>query len=175
MTIDHLHQFPELFEVDIQPGSFNSSLRSLVAFKEGQLMAHLIGMTKVPTKTWTSVQCGLGQSDHLELNSTLVYANHSCSPNAIVDVSSIDSSEWHFRALKDISPGDNLTFFYPSTEWDMTQAFDCACRETNCLKRIQGAKYLTRKQMEARGFVNPHIAHLMEQRDMNYKSPSLNL
>ncbi|KAB5590701.1 galactose-proton symport protein [Ceratobasidium theobromae] len=136
------------------------------AFTAGEVVSPLTGMSKVPKKTWTSVQWGPGDDDHLELNSVLVYSNHSCSPNVAVDVSSPKPNDWHFRALKDISSGDYLTFFYPSTEWDMTQGFDCNCKEKNCLKLIQGAKYLTRAQVEERGFINSHISQLMELRDL---------
>ncbi|ELU41080.1 SET domain-containing protein [Rhizoctonia solani AG-1 IA] len=133
-------------------------------------MSRLTGMSRTPTKTWTSVQCGPGPDDHLELNSVLVYANHSCLPNVIVDVSSNDSDEWHFRALRDISPGDNLTFFYPSTEWDMTQAFNCKCQEK--VRMIRGARYLAYDEVEARGFINAHITRLMEEQDGAYETSS---
>lgn len=41
-----------------------------------------------------------------------------------------------------ISPGDELTFFYPSTEWRMAQPFDCACGAADgvCRRRIAGAE-----------------------------------
>ncbi|CCO29989.1 hypothetical protein RSOLAG1IB_06370 [Rhizoctonia solani AG-1 IB] len=174
MSIDHLYQFPDLLEVDIHPGSFNSGLKSLTTFKKDQVVAFLTGMSRVQAKSWSTVQCGPGPNDHLELNSVLVYANHSCSPNVIVDVGASDSNKWHFRALKDISPGDDITFFYPSTEWDMMQAFDCKCQEKNCLGNIQGSKYLTYEEVEARGFVSPHIAQLMEERDGGCDTSSRN-
>ena len=30
-------------------------------------------------------------------------------------------------ALRPISEGDELTFFYPSTEWAMAEPFECGC------------------------------------------------
>ncbi|CAE6472549.1 unnamed protein product [Rhizoctonia solani] len=165
MGIEQAHQISELFELDAQPGSFNSGLKSLVAFEKGQIMTRLTGAFKVSVNALSTLHCGMGQDEHLELNSILKYINHSCSPNVVIDLSSEDLSEWHFRALKDIAPGDNLTYFYPSTEWDLIQPFDCWCHEQNCLKRIKGSKYLTRAQVEDRGCVNPHIVKLMERRD----------
>lgn len=74
--------------------------------------------------------------------------NHSCEPNVAFDLSSEDQNEWHVRALKTIREGETrkclyaipatkytdhlstyaqVTFFYPSTEWDMAQPFDCIC------------------------------------------------
>lgn len=53
--------------------------------------------------------------------------NHSCDPNVAFDLSSSDPNEWHVRALRRIEPGETVTFFYPSTEWDMDQPFTCEC------------------------------------------------
>jgi hypothetical protein len=46
-------------------------------------------------------------------------------------------------ALKDISQGDEFVFFYPSTEWKMTQPFNCYCGSLNCIKNIEGAYALS--------------------------------
>jgi hypothetical protein len=67
----------------------------------------------------------------------LQYANHSCSPNIF-----FDTTKMEVIALMPIATGDELTFFYPSTEWDMDQPFQCYCGNTNCLGMIEGAAYL---------------------------------
>ncbi len=47
--------------------------------------------------------------------------NHSCDPNVIVDV-----DRKVCESIKDISPGENLSYFYPSTELNqMVNEFDC--------------------------------------------------
>ena len=61
---------------------------------------------------------------HIELLPPyLMYTNHSCDPNIIFNTSSHD-----YEAIKDIQLGDELCFFYPSTEWEMNCPFDCLCR-----------------------------------------------
>ena len=50
------------------------------------------------------------------------------------------------RGLK---AGEELTFFYPSTEWDMDQGFDCFCGSKVCLGYIGGAKHMKLAQLEA--------------------------
>lgn len=50
------------------------------------------------------------------------------------------------EALQDVAPGAELTFFYPSTEWDMETPFDCCCGAAGCLGRIAGAKHLSDEQ-----------------------------
>ncbi|KAF9054589.1 hypothetical protein BJ165DRAFT_1338595 [Panaeolus papilionaceus] len=150
------------FIVEFAPGEYRSALRSLKAFNAGDVLAELKGLTS-GTKAYTSVQCGRDQ--HFELNSDLVYINHSCEPNVAFDMSSPDPKKWHLRALKQIKAGDPLEFFYPSTEWNMDQPFNCECGTPSCMGSIQGAKYLTKKEVLARGFVSPWIVELLEERD----------
>jgi len=45
-------------------------------------------------------------------------------------------------ALKDIQVNEELTFFYPSTEWEMVQPFQCFCQTEKCLGKIQGAAFI---------------------------------
>jgi len=68
----------------------------------------------------------------------LQYINHSCDPNIFFDTSRMELS-----CLKDISAGDELTFFYPSTEFEMESPFNCFCGSNNCLHKIQGAAFLS--------------------------------
>ncbi|QRV88965.1 SET domain protein [Ceratobasidium sp. AG-Ba] len=159
-----LLRYPELFKVNVQPGDFNSGLICLKPFKAGDTITHLTGTTKAK-KSWSTVQHGVGPDDHIELNSVLVYVNHSCSPNAAFDLSSSKKSEWKFRALRDVQAGDELSFFYPSTEWEMDQGFQCKCESANCLNYIDGAKNLTRAQLEERGFISTHISQMLDQRE----------
>ncbi|MEM9484229.1 MAG: SET domain-containing protein, partial [Cyanobacteria bacterium P01_F01_bin.116] len=44
--------------------------------------------------------------------------------------------------IRPIPMGAHITFFYPSTEWDMSDAFTCLCGSERCLGKIQGAKHL---------------------------------
>ena len=62
-----------------------------------------------------------------------------------------------------LSIGDELTFFYPSTEWDMEEPFDCECRPMaakRCGERIAGAKHANRTLLE-RNWLNVHIRELL--------------
>lgn len=68
----------------------------------------------------------------------LQYMNHSCTPNAFFDTTSMK-----VISLRHIKPGDEITFFYPSTEWNMQQPFICNCGAPECLGWIQGASYLS--------------------------------
>jgi hypothetical protein len=64
-------------------------------------------------------------------------------------------------ALRELNPGDEMTFFYPSTEWKMTQSFNCYCGSSNCLGDIRGASYLSddvTKQYRFTDFIQQQLA-----------------
>ena len=80
-----------------------------------------------------TVQTELGkhillQPEHLQ------YTNHSCEPNVFFDTTKMEQV-----ALRDISEGEELCVFYPSTEWEMAQPFHCHCGSKKCLNIIRGA------------------------------------
>jgi hypothetical protein len=65
--------------------------------------------------------------------------NHSCDPNVFFDLTERPARSsprqpadfppsWKLKTLsKGVKKGETLTFFYPSTEWDMGVPFDCLC------------------------------------------------
>jgi hypothetical protein len=65
-------------------------------------------------------------------------------------------------ALKPIAPGDEFTFFYPSTEWFMAEPFLCSCGEANCIGTIKGAKELTKDVLQ-RYRLTDFIQHKLQQ------------
>ncbi len=92
------------------------------------------GIFEIPT--YLTVQ--LDENQHFLLKPIfLQYINHSCDPNVYFD---LEKNE--LIAIKHIEINEELTFFYPSTEWEMTQPFDCHCETSICLKSIKGAKYI---------------------------------
>ncbi|KAJ7281935.1 hypothetical protein C8J57DRAFT_1298947 [Mycena rebaudengoi] len=152
------------FLVEFKAGNFTSFLKTCRNFAQGETLTFLNKSTR-SHRAYSTVQCGKGPDDNIELNSDFLYVNHSCEPNIAFDLSSGDPMEWHIRALKDINAGDPLTFFYPSTEWEMAQAFDCQCGAKGCMGRIQGAKFMKKEDVLERGWANPWILELMAERE----------
>ena len=70
-------------------------------------------------RTWRTLQ--LDESRHLR-NEFLIFVDHSCSPNALLDVDNLA-----LVAIRDISVGNPVTFFYPGSEVELSQAFECHC------------------------------------------------
>jgi hypothetical protein len=80
----------------------------------------------------------IGENQHILLSPLhLQYINHSCSPNAF-----FDTDAFQLIALRPMEEGDEITFFYPSTEWTMEESFTCKCGELNCIGTISGAVHI---------------------------------
>ncbi len=154
MTYAGIHTEPRLVEVDFaiepHPGMQQLSLRSLAAHGVGSLIASFAGSHVMPRANRYTVQ--RDQHEHLDLRPEFLrYINHSCNPNVYFDM---DRSA--VVVIAPIARGDELTFFYPSTEWDMCEPFECLCKANSCVGWIRGAKHLG-PALLARYRVSPYI------------------
>jgi hypothetical protein len=95
-------------------------------------------------------------TSHVEVG-VLSSLNHSCDPNV-----RLDTCRMLVVAEREIAPGEEITYFYPSTEWDMAEPFECRCGSRNCLGVVRGAKHLS-PEVLGRYFVNQHVLALREQ------------
>ncbi|ANB15972.1 hypothetical protein AWJ20_3621 [Sugiyamaella lignohabitans] len=146
---------PGILAVEVNPGSFTSRAISSRAFAPNEVVTKITGYTKAQNVAYSTVQ--VSATEHIELNSDLLYCNHSCDPNVVFDV-----SKYEVRAIKHIAVGDAITFFYPSSEWEMAQSFNCTCGSSSCLGLISGAKDLDAKTVQKYWF-NQHIRQLLAQ------------
>ncbi|KAL1961002.1 hypothetical protein VTO42DRAFT_4890 [Malbranchea cinnamomea] len=147
------------------------------------LLAKNTSTTLASTKDYSTVQ--ISPTLHIRLNSDLLYCNHSCDPNVRFVTSTLQPDETRKKtagssnqapaepsvagaievwSTRDISAGEELRFFYPSTEWEMAQPFDCSCGAEKCLGRIDGAKNLPTEVLE-RYWLSDHIKSLLAARD----------
>ncbi len=137
--------------------SQQKSLQSNKLFKKGESIAHFSAASTLEKPTYLTVQ--VNTHTHITLEpSYLQYVNHSCNPNVF-----FNTTTFQLVAIKDIMIDEELTFFYPSTEWDMAQAFQCNCSNNNCLQTIQGAKYISAhilKNYQLTDFINKMLEHI---------------
>ncbi|ORX48604.1 hypothetical protein DM01DRAFT_1368191 [Hesseltinella vesiculosa] len=154
MTSSH----PGLFHVERKgtASEFSSRLVADRAFATHETIVSLDGVTP-GEKRYSTVQ--ISPDQHIELNSDLLYLNHACDPTTFLDV---DTRA--LIALKPIAAGDELTFFYPSTEWDMAQSFDCWCGSPKCIKTVKGARHLS-KDVVLQFELAKHIQELLQTRE----------
>jgi hypothetical protein len=67
------------------------------------------------------------------------FVNHSCDPNAGMV---IDGTEVRLIALREIVPGEQITFDYSTTMDEDDFEFDCLCGSEECRGRIRDFKHL---------------------------------
>lgn len=129
-------------QYEIVQNSFGLGLAARQTWRAADLIAEFRPGPRLSQPTRWSLQ--FSEEEHAEpLPFELGYINHSCSPNAQFD---IDGGL--LRALCDIEPGDELTVFYPATEWDMAGDFDCQCGKPDCLGFIRGAAHMPIDSLE---------------------------
>jgi hypothetical protein len=128
-----------------------------VALAEGDVLAPFGARETLATPNYLTVQTGpdthiLLAPEHLQ------YINHSCDPNVF-----FDTTRMEIVALRAIAPGEEIQFFYPSTEWTMDRAFDCLCGSSACIGRIAGADQLDTEALPRYAF-NQHILDRLAER-----------
>ena len=107
-----------------------------LSYHPGDIIADFSAGQILSEPTYLTVQIDIDkhiilQPEHLQ------YINHSCDPNVFFDTYAMQ-----IIALKTIQQGDEMTFFYPSTEWDMAQPFTCYCGSDKCIGEIKGAAHI---------------------------------
>ncbi|MBL7722985.1 MAG: SET domain-containing protein-lysine N-methyltransferase [Chitinophagaceae bacterium] len=119
-----------------------NALFSLRSYQPGEVIADFSAGTISAEPTYLTVQVGVGK--HITLQPEfLQYINHSCDPNVFFDTRSMQ-----LVALQELSKEEEMTFFYPSTEWEMTQSFNCYCGCQACIGEIKGAAFLSKEAQE---------------------------
>ena len=102
-------------------------------FSMGDLVINFGSSTMLDTPNYLTVQIGINQ--HILMSPEyLQFTNHSCNPNLLYNTATME-----LECLRDISIGDEFAFFYPATEWKMSQKFECHCGEVDCIGLVQGA------------------------------------
>jgi hypothetical protein len=81
-------------------------------------------------------QAGTGEIDD--------YLNHSCRPNTALDFEHLE-----LVAIRPLAAGDELSFNYLTSEWDMAAPFECQCGAPDCVGVVRGFRHLEPPQQDA--------------------------
>jgi len=133
-------------------GTWGGGLFTSSPIRNGAIIYDFAHCSPSPVATYRTIQVGIAV--HMDDRELVGYLNHMCRPNAFVHAETLT-----VRAARDILAGEELGFFYPSTEWDMARPFQCACGAAECIGLVAGAKHLS-ESMLSRYFINPHIREL---------------
>ncbi len=81
------------------------------------------------------------------------YLNHSCDPNCALDFERLE-----LVAARPLAVGDELSFNYLTSEWDMAAPFVCGCRSAACMGTIAGFGHLSPATQDALArLVSPYL------------------
>ena len=140
--------------VQMKEGFF--SLKAKEDIPSGAFLSDVWGpVTDLPTPH--TVQVGI--KEHVDPVGPLRYTNHSCQPNAkfvfesryhdSLTPPSLDDGHqvfWYIEATRDIKKGEEITFDYTTTEYNMSRWFQCLCGYKYCMGEIKGFKHLSAEQ-----------------------------
>jgi hypothetical protein len=132
-----------------------NKFRSLItkqAYQKGEIICDIPTEKLFDKANRYTVQ--ISQTKHTEVGK-LSALNHSCDPNVILDTENLK-----MIARRDIAEGEELSFFYPSTEWEMDAPFICLCGASNCIHVVAGARFLPLSTLENH-YLNRHIREMM--------------
>ncbi len=132
--------------------------------KRDSIIFHFDG--KIDDDTHTNSK-SLQIDDNKFLESTVKFddfLNHSCNPNCYIDWQNLN-----LVALRDIQIGEEISFNYNTSEYDLINlvkncSFKCGCNSKNCIGEIRGFRYLTEQQKKKiQKFVSPFLKKKFEQ------------
>jgi hypothetical protein len=122
------------------PGRHGIGIFATADINTGEALLRLVG-TLLTQPTRYTIQ--IAEHEHIDAGNNLwAVINHACAPNCVVDV-----QQRVIRAICPIMAGDELTFNYATTEWEMATPFDCTCQAAHCPGRIMGLRHLTMAQL----------------------------
>lgn len=117
------------------------------SFKKGEKIFEFVGVKK-DSSIASEKALQIGPKTFLE--STELFddcLNHSCEPNTFIHF----GKKIELRALRDISQGEELSYNYNTSEFDMVTvggSFYCHCGTRHCQGYIGGYRYLSFAQKE---------------------------
>lgn len=145
--------------VVVGSGPHGALLEAAIALAAGEVVFALTGdIVGEPSKY--TIQ--LDEHRHvLTHTSAWQYMNHACRPNVRIDV-----TRREMIAIRDIAVGEELTFNYNTTEWNMAAPFACACGAPDCAGTIRGFRHLDAARRQAlRPLLSPFIASRIDHFD----------
>jgi hypothetical protein len=130
------------------------------AYKKGDVICEMPSENIMDKPNRFTVQISRDKHTHV---GKLAALNHSCDPNVI-----LDTDKMVMVARQDIEKGAELSFFYPSTEWEMAAPFICLCGAATCIHVVAGARFLPLSTLENH-YLNSHIREIITDMLKNTK------
>ena len=146
------------------------SIRAKEDISSGSFITDLWGPL-VDSATPYTIQVEVNK--HVDPAGPLKRTNHSCKPNSKFvfqgrnqngPIQGPDGNYqvgWYLVAERDITKGEDITFDYTTTEFEMARGFKCLCGAVECLGEVKGFKFLpAEEKMQRKNLLSPVITKL---------------
>jgi hypothetical protein len=135
-------------------GPFGDSINCVTDIRSAERIFRLSGQVVAQPSKYTIQKW---ESEHLSPDGALwASVNHACIPNC-----TIDFETWELVSRSPIRVGEEISFNYNSTEWEISSPFNCACGSPNCGQVIRGFRYLDGAQRgDLRALLSPYLRSL---------------
>ncbi len=171
MSIDRKNKMSDIFYAG-RAGKKGNGLFAKVDIKKGTPIIRITG-TILPKKDVTRPVYVLQldddlfiQADEGAMDDNL---NHSCNPTCRIDRESLQAI-----AIRDIKAGEEITFNYNTTEYDMVangDAFKCHCGSEECIGEVQGFKHLPmEKKKKIRDILLPYLKRKLLEEEIKARN-----
>ncbi|WP_233601940.1 methyltransferase domain-containing protein [Corallococcus sp. CA047B] len=143
-------------------GPFGTCMVTTRAVAAGEVLLVIEG-SRVRAPGRDTLQVGVDQ--HLATpDAPWRFINHACEPTALFHPGS-DTESPRFTARTALAAGQEVTFNYLTSEWNLAAPFPCGCGAATCVGWVRGARYLTAGQRDALGpALLPHIRQQLQPR-----------
>jgi hypothetical protein len=140
-------------------GPFGASINCVENIQSAERIFRLTGQVVSRPSKYTIQRW---ENEHLSPDGALwAFINHACSPNC-----TIDFETWELVSRWPIRVGEEITFNYNSTEWEISSPFNCACGSPRCGQVIRGLRYLNGAQRaDLRAHLSPYLLSLFSTTD----------
>mmetsp|Transcript_13722 Transcript_13722/g.28768 ORF Transcript_13722/g.28768 Transcript_13722/m.28768 type:complete len:218 (+) Transcript_13722:149-802(+) len=142
-------QYNGVLNIRDSPASKGLGIFASKDFAAGDLIVSSKPLSTTKERCSHSVQIDWDQHVLMDLPAILI--NHSCNGN--VGIRSNDNKvqdgdvaddevvgAYDFWAIRPIKEGQELTWDYEATEWELCTPFDCNCGSPNCRGQVRGFK-----------------------------------
>jgi len=150
--------------IEIKKSNSGNGLFTKKLIKKGSIVFHFDG--KIGDDAHTNPESLQIDDDKFLESATKFhdFLNHSCEPNCYIGWENLN-----LIALRDIQIGEELSFNYNTSEYDLINSatpssFKCKCNSKDCISEIKGFKYLTIEQKnKIQKFISPFLKNRFGQ------------
>lgn len=130
-------KYEGILQIKESPNNKGLGLFASRTFAVGDLV--MASKPAITTATRDSHTVQIDWDRHILMDLPAVLINHSCNANVGILNNKTDDA-YDFWAIRPITEGEELTWDYEASEWELSTPFDCSCGSAICRGKLRGFK-----------------------------------